>query len=279
MSVPTPPLDLHGITELLSSKLWNVTGVEAIVLGGSHARGNARPDSDIDIAMLYRDSRPLDIDRIRAIANEVNDTPDPVVVEIGGWGPWVNGGAWLTIGGQRVDVLYRSIDAYERVIEQAKLGKAEHDWLQQPPYGFPSVSYLGEIEIGKVLLDPRDVVHDLREQIRPYPPALKHSLISGFIWGAEFTVENTRKPAERNDAYAALGGITRAGAMLTFAVFALNEQYYTTDKGALDLAANFATAPVHFATRMHDAIREPHYTAAVEQMSELIAETKALWQR
>jgi hypothetical protein len=30
---------------------------------------------------------------------------------------------------------------------------------------------------------------------------------------------------------------------------------------------------------MHDAIREPHYSDAIEQISVLIAETKALWER
>jgi Polymerase beta, Nucleotidyltransferase len=276
--VPTPT-DLDGITELLSSKLWGLDGAEAIVLGGSHARGNARGDSDIDIAVLYRDSKSIDIEQVRVIANEVNDTVDPVVVGVGGWGPWVNGGAWLTIGGQRVDVLYRSIDAYQRVITEAHLGNAEHDWLQQPPYGFPSVAYLGEIEICRVLLDPRDIVSTLRDQVRPYPIALKNNLISGFLWGAEFTVENTRKPAGRNDAYATLGGITRAAAMLTFALFALNEEYYTTDKGALDLTGAFTVVPQHFTSRMHDALRDPHLGGAVEQLGTLIAETKLLWQR
>lgn len=276
--MPTPT-DLDGITELLSSKLWGLDGAEAIVLGGSHARGNARRDSDIDIAVLYRDAKSIDVEQVRVIASEVNDTVDPVVVAVGGWGPWVNGGAWLTIGGQRVDVLYRSIDSYERVIAAAQLGTAEHDWLQQPPYGFPSVAYLGEIEICKVLLDPRDIVATLRDQVRPYPIALKNNLISGFLWGAEFTVETTRKPASRNDAYATLGGITRAAAMLTFALFALNEEYYTTDKGALDLTAAFSVVPQHFTSRMHDALRDPHLGGAVEQLGTLIAETKQLWQR
>ena len=35
----------------------------------------------------------------------INDTAGPVVTNFYEWGPWVNGGAWLTIAGQRVDFL------------------------------------------------------------------------------------------------------------------------------------------------------------------------------
>src|SRR5437879_2769237 len=85
-----------------------VHGLRAIVLGGSYASGSARPDSDIDIGLYYDENRPLDIAQLRSIAALLNDTPNPTVTDIGGWGTWVNGGAWLTIGGQRVDFLYRN---------------------------------------------------------------------------------------------------------------------------------------------------------------------------
>ncbi len=268
---------LDGITEQLSSKLWAVNGVEAIVLSGAHAKGNTTDDSALDLALLYRDANGIDAEKVRDIASEINDTLDSIVVEVGGWGPWINGGAKLVVDGQPVDVHYRSIDAYERVIEQAQIGVAEHDWLQRPPYGFPSVAYLGEIEMCKILLDPRDVVSDLRELVRPYPEALKTNLINGFLWGAEHTIESARLPAARNDAYAAMGGITRAVAMITFAVFALNEHYYTDDRGALDLTSSFAVAPKHFTSRMHDALRDPHLGGAVEQLGRIIDETKTLW--
>ena len=82
-----------------------VHGLSAIVLGGSHASGTNRPDSDIDIGLYYNEDRPLDIDQIRAIVRLLNDAPNPAVTDLGEWGTWVNGGAWLTVGGQRVDFL------------------------------------------------------------------------------------------------------------------------------------------------------------------------------
>ncbi len=89
-------------TELLQqivAVLKQVYGLRAIVLGGSYASGSQRPDSDIDIALYYYEHEPLDVEHIRSIAALLNDIPDPTVTELGGWGTWVNGGAWLTISG------------------------------------------------------------------------------------------------------------------------------------------------------------------------------------
>ena len=76
-----------------------VHGLRAIVLGGSYASNAQRPDSDLDIGLYYYENQLVDIEQIRAIASQLNDTPDPVVTDLGGWGTWVNGGAWLTIQG------------------------------------------------------------------------------------------------------------------------------------------------------------------------------------
>jgi len=91
-----------------------------VVLGGSHARGRAQPGSDIDLYILYSEAAPFLTLSIRELAEAVNDAHGPVVTDFYGWGPWVNGGAWLTIGGQRVDFLYRSLEHMERVIAEAE---------------------------------------------------------------------------------------------------------------------------------------------------------------
>lgn len=51
---------------------------------------------------------------LRALADDVADDPVEVMVP-GGWGPWVNGGAWLTIQGQRVDWIYRDLQRVHEV--------------------------------------------------------------------------------------------------------------------------------------------------------------------
>jgi predicted nucleotidyltransferase len=110
--------------------------MQAVVLGGSYARGRARPDSDIDLGLLYRKDAPFSIEEVATIARELNDTPDPVVTGFLRVGPWVNGGSWLTIGGQRVDFLYKNLDQLERVIDDARAGRYDHTYHQHPPFGF-----------------------------------------------------------------------------------------------------------------------------------------------
>jgi hypothetical protein len=273
--MPTPT-DLDGVVELLVPTLWDVEGVKSIgILPGGKA-GVGRSDAEVELVIVYRDSQPLNVAALRNALDDVNDTVGPTVTELGGWGPWMNGGAQLTVGRRRIDLLYRSADSYSRVIDQAKDGHAEHDWLQLPPYGFPSVAYLGEIDIANPILDPREVLHDLKEQVRPYPARLKANLITGFLWGAEHTLKTIGLSAERNDIYAALGGLTRASAMLCFAIYAMNERYYISDRGALDQMATFAIAPPHSHARIHDALRDPHLSGAVDQLAALLAEARQL---
>ena len=131
----------------LAQRLGTIRGVQAVVLGGSHARGRARPGSDIDLYIFYSEAAPFSIQSIRELAGVVNDTPGPVVTDFYGWGPWVNGGAWLTIGGQRVDFVYRSLEHVGRVVAEAEAGRHELDYAQQPPFGFFSVTYLGEVAV------------------------------------------------------------------------------------------------------------------------------------
>ena len=116
----------------LAGRLGGMAGMQAVVLAGSYARGRAQPGSDIDLGLFYSESAPFSITQIQQLAAAVNDTPDPVVSDFYGWGPWVNGGAWLTIGGQRVDLLYRNIEHVERVIAEAQAGRYEVHYAQQP---------------------------------------------------------------------------------------------------------------------------------------------------
>ncbi len=46
----------------------------------------------------------------------IDDPNSTVVTEVGDWGPWIVGGAWLTVGGRKVDLLYRCADAVSDVI-------------------------------------------------------------------------------------------------------------------------------------------------------------------
>jgi len=125
-------------------RLKQIDGVKAIAVGGSYATRTQRPDSDIDLGIYYSNKSPLNIEKVKSLALELNDKPEFVVTDIGDWGDWVNGGAWLTVEGQRVDFLYRNLDFVETIINKCMNGKIRKDYYQQPPYGFYSYIYLAE---------------------------------------------------------------------------------------------------------------------------------------
>src|SRR6058998_2401348 len=86
----------RDLVSSLVKRLGAIRGIRAVVLGGSHARGRALPGSDIDLGILYSEAAPFSIRSVRELAEVVNDTAGPVVTSFSEWGPWVNGGAWLT---------------------------------------------------------------------------------------------------------------------------------------------------------------------------------------
>jgi hypothetical protein len=146
LSLP-PNLPAEKLPTLLSSveALQNVSNVVAIVLGGSYACGLARPDSDIDIGLYYRESSPFSVEEVRAVAERIcRGGPAPIVTGTYEWGPWVNGGAWLQTPAGRIDFLYKNLDQVQTVIDEGLRGIWRHDYDQQPPYGFRSIVYLGE---------------------------------------------------------------------------------------------------------------------------------------
>src|SRR5689334_17278729 len=88
-----------------------IPGIEAVALGGSRARGTATVHSDYDIGLYYRASRPIDVGALARVVATLDDRGARAeVTSLGGWGPWIDGGGWLLIGGVHVDLLYRDLD-------------------------------------------------------------------------------------------------------------------------------------------------------------------------
>lgn len=249
------------------------------MLGGSHARGRARPESDIDLGLLYSETSPFDIERVREMAGAVNDTPEPVVTGFYEWGPWVNGGAWLTISGQRVDLVYRSLEHLDRVISDAEAGRYELHYLQQPPFGFFSATYLGEIAVCQPLIDPAGRLVRLKARVAHYPEALRQAVVRDHLWMAEFTLGAFAwKYAARSDVHGTVTCLTRATNHLILVLFALNRTYPVNDKTALAEIAEFECTPPAFAERVNATFACPgssaeELRAAVDGVEGLVRQT------
>ena len=263
------------LLQQMVDRLKPVQGLRAIVLGGSYASGSQRPDSDIDIGLYYDENQPLDIDQIRSIASLLNDAPNPTVTDLGGWGTWVNGGAWLTIGGQRVDFLYRNIDFVSSTIDDCNAGNVRSDYWQQPAYGFHSFMYCTETAICRPLYDPDQAIERLKAKVAHYSPHLKQTIIKNFLWSARFTLDNTYKPASRGEVYLVTGCLARTVHCLVQVLYALNETYYLSEKKLEADLDSFSIRPQNFLERIYTLLGATGTTNV--QLQESLAKTEALY--
>jgi predicted nucleotidyltransferase len=269
----------RDLVSSLAKRLGAISGVRAVVLGGSYARGRAVPGSDIDLGIFYSETAPFRVHSLRELAEAVNDTAGPMVTDFYQWGPWVNGGAWLTIQGQRVDFLYRNLEHVERVIAEAEAGRYEVHYLQQPPFGFFSPTYLGEVTVCVPLLDPEKRIDALKRRVVNYPEALRRTVVQDYLFMAEFTLTAfAPKVAMRSDTYGTAACLTRAVNELVMVLFALNGKYPLNDKTVLAEVAEFERAPREFSARVQKTLAPLGNSAgelavAVESLAELLRET------
>jgi hypothetical protein len=241
--------------------LRSVRFLSVIVLGGSHALGTSHAKSDLDIGIYYSQVAPFSIDDIRKVVRSITHRSDSIVTGFYDWGRWVNGGAWISVGTAKVDLLYRNIDQVEHAIIEARKGVWHEDFDQQPTYGFRSVTYLAEIDCCVPLYDLHGRIAALKRQVATYPAALKHTIVSDMLWAVEFTLIAARDFARSRDVYNTVGCLTRIANYLTHALFAINETYYLNDKHALALVDHFAHRPAEFHRDIESVLANPGDTA------------------
>lgn len=83
------------------ARLAEVPGVEAIVLGGSRAQDSHAETSDWDLGLYFESAEAFNVVALNRVAATLDDAHrEDLCTPIGGWGPWVVGGGWLTIDGR-----------------------------------------------------------------------------------------------------------------------------------------------------------------------------------
>ncbi len=252
-----PPEKLELLLAAVDS-LKSVPNVVALVLGGSYARGLARPGSDIDIGIYYREAAPLPVSAVRAVADSLSAPgSSPVVTDLYGWGPWVNGGAWIQTPAGKIDFVYRNLDQVRQVLEEGARGVWRHDYDQQPPHGFRSVVYFAETHFSVPLHDPESEIRHLKNSVAHYPEPLKTRIVQDSLWGAEFSLWSCEGFASSADVCNAVACMTRAAHYLVHALFALNEEYFLNDKHANRILAQFSRLPSDFVARLAGILSQP----------------------
>lgn len=181
----------------VADSLTTVPGIRAVVLGGSRARGTHHAGSDVDLG-LYYDRQTLDLVALQDRAASWNSNGPVEVTAPGSWGPWVDGGGWLTVDNTPVDWILRDVTRVQDQCERAVRG--EFSFHSQPghPLGFLDINYAGEVATCVSLADPTGLVADLKQSLTPYPPALRDAMVNN-LWQADFLVQSARKGIPKHD--------------------------------------------------------------------------------
>lgn len=260
--------------------LAGAPGVVAVVLGGSRARGTATETSDYDLGLYFRRGRPFDTRALlEAVRPLVDDPETAAVTAIGAWGPWIVGGGWLRIANQKVDILYREIEAVDEVIADASAGRISMHYQPGHPHGFCSAHWMGEVALCRPLHDPEGAVAELRARTRPYPEALAKALIDKFGWEVGFSIDNARLAAARGDATHVAGCAYRALCCVAQVLFALNAQYLINEKAALAAAQAFPLTLADLPGRVDavwGAIGRRDFGPALESLQRLDSDLRAM---
>jgi hypothetical protein len=258
----------------LADRMSQVPGVVAVALGGSRARGDHTVDSDVDMGLYY--NPPLDTAALADLAREVAG-PQAHVTEPGEWGPWVDGGGWLSIDGIDVDWLYRDLTRVHAAWEDAKRGSYRFHAQIGHPLGVPDFAYAGEVALGVILADPAGHLNDLQVQTRDYPARLSEALVQG-LWEASFLIDNARKAVSRGDTTFVAGCLFRVVCLCAHALHGHSRQWLVNEKGAVASAARLDIAPDDFGKRAHDVVGhlgggQSGLTTALDVAEGLVRET------
>jgi predicted nucleotidyltransferase len=264
MEMPGPLL------ERVVPALAAVPGVVALTLGGSRATGAAHASSDTDIGVYFSERVGLDIERLRDVLRSLVDEPAAAqVTEVGGWGPWIVGGGWLTISGQKVDLLYRPVESVERVIGDCREGRVSMDYQPGHPHGFCSAIWMGEVALCRPLSDPRGALARLRAMTVPYPDRLREALIRRFQWEIFFSIENAQTALPKGDETYIAGCVFRSLACAAQTLFAVNRRYLINEKGALAAASRLPLTVANLTERARSiwqAIGLRSFDAALKEL-------------
>ncbi len=260
----------------LAQRLTAVPGVVGVMLGGSRARGDSAPESDVDLGLYYRS--PLDTAALQRLARDIAGI-DARVTRPGEWGPWVDGGAWLSVAGTAVDWIYRDLDRVHTSWADAGAGRYTFHAQVGHPLGVPDFAYAGEIALGVVLADPTGELLRLQSATRAYPRPLGRALIAG-LWESSFALDIARKAVSRRDTTYVAGCLFRSLEICAYALHGAAGSWVINEKGAVASAGRLPNAPRGFAERAHRVLAHVgasprELSGAITAAAELVADTVA----
>lgn len=259
----------------MAAVLVGVPGVTAVALGGSRAHGTHHEGSDVDLGVYYRPGE-LDVAALSLASARFSDSGRVEVTGPGGWGPWVDGGGWLTVEGTAVDWILRDVDRVRQQVDRARAGHYAFHAQPGHPLGFLDISYAGEVASCHPLADPDGVIAALRADLHPYPAALRRAFVDD-LWQAGFLVDAARKGVPKDDLTYVLLCCTGALMRCAHAWHAAAGVWATNEKGIVVDVARLGLDTVDFTARADAALRrcsDTDLVDAIDTVASIVDDTR-----
>ncbi|MGI6004980.1 MAG: nucleotidyltransferase domain-containing protein [Christensenellales bacterium] len=238
---------IRSVLDRATAALKTVPGIQAVVLGGSRARGTHSADSDIDMGIYYSGSASLDLSALDAVARQLDDEHRAgLIASPGEWGKWVNGGGWLIIDKYHVDFILRDIGRVETAIHECRNGLVSAHYQAGHPHAYMNAMYMGELAVSRVLWDATGEIWKLKAVSESYPSKMKTAIIQIFIFEAGFSHMLAMANAQKNDLYYVTAHLVRSVSCLNQMLFAINEQYCLNEKKAVKMIETFPEKPADY---------------------------------
>jgi hypothetical protein len=243
--------------DLLVEQISRVAGINAIALGGSRSRNEAAASSDYDIGVYY-DKNEISLAALSDAIKSLDDGHRPELLnKPGAWGPWINGGSWITVDNTPVDILLRELGHVKSVLGDCLVGHITIDYQCGHPFGFVNAIYAAEthycIPLWESAEKPLSGLKDLLHSYGDYPPLMKAAIIKKFLWEAGFSLDCSFKPALRGDFNYAVGSVFRTVCAWAEVLYAINETYLMNEKGAVEKLAHLRIKPPCIEARIQEA--------------------------
>lgn len=206
----------QSVTELVDV-LSAMPGTVAVVLGGSHAVRSNDESSDWDLGIYYRGK--IDLTALAAFGT---------VFPPGSWGRVMNGGAWLELGGMKVDVILRDLDVVEYWTRRAQEGEFERDALLGYLAGIPTYTLSAELASCLPLRGNIEAV--------PFPPKLAAAAPPVWRFCSSFSLEYARMHARRGNVAGVAGQMASAVMEEAHAILCERRQWVCNEKRLIETA-------------------------------------------
>lgn len=142
--------------------IYDIEGVRALVLGGSHCIGLNTESSDIDLCIYYDDD--LDLNRLNSFFASIDDKHrTDIILPPYSWGKNLNSGGVCLFQGNVIDFSLREINHVKKHINDCINGKLYISYQSGYPWGFCNSFFVGEIRYCKVIFDPLKQIEHLKK--------------------------------------------------------------------------------------------------------------------